>query len=87
MSQETYQLNSFDDKNYLLVLVILGLVALFFFASAVFLFHSGSWVYGIFSLLGGLIFGFFVVFCSRGCFLSRREKKNKQKEANNEKKL
>ena len=85
--QEIYHLNSFDDESYPWVLVILGVIALGFFTVTIFLFHSIYWGYGILSLFIGSIFGFFVTFCSRGYFLSRKEKKNKQKEANNEKRL
>ena len=85
---EAYNFNSFEDKNYPLVLVILTLfIVVPLFVTSVFCFRSHIWSAGIFCLLGGLVTAFAIFLCARECFLSRREKKNEEKEASNEKKL
>jgi hypothetical protein len=76
--QKTYHLNSLDDEYYPWVLAFLGIIALGLFISSIFLFHFNHWIYGISFLLSGLIIGSFVAFCSRRCFLSRRENKIKK---------
>lgn len=85
--QESYHFSTFDDKNYLPALIILGFFTLIFLSVGVCLFSTKFLVLGIIVCLIGLFSVFLIVFCSVMYAQNLKEKKKQKNGVVNEKHL